>query len=235
MKKLTNKRKSPIGEEEAAYRRDMLKILRNSKTSRGVPFWNNHLASEFLKKDETSGVAKEMRPKELRKSRKEYQDFSLSVFYKHIYQERTKQLAAPYWQHKRNKNEKKNSKRHKKWWKNGMSFIWIETWKGCFEIGEESIWEMIKINNIFHSSRGGDAKDDKEDWDQHALYFLLEDDEKLIVIVVMLVNQVRLWSAQKTTIHPNLRSFWLGPKIARRHFIGGSRASIYLGINFAMT
>ena len=40
---------------------------------------------------------------QLWKSRVQYQDFPLLVFCKHIYQERTKQLAAPYWQHTRNK------------------------------------------------------------------------------------------------------------------------------------
>jgi len=45
-----------------------------------------------------------MKPQELWKSMAEYQEFSLSVFSKHIYQERTKRLAAPYWQHKRNNN-----------------------------------------------------------------------------------------------------------------------------------
>jgi len=37
----------------------------------------------------------------------EYQKFPLLIFHKHIYQERTKQLAAPYWQHKRIKNASK--------------------------------------------------------------------------------------------------------------------------------
>ena len=34
--------------------------------------------------------------------KEEYQDFTLTTFRKHIYQERTKQLSAPCWQHKRN-------------------------------------------------------------------------------------------------------------------------------------
>jgi hypothetical protein len=58
-------------------------------------------------KDEESGTAKTMKPKTLWESREEYQDFPLRVFRKHIYQERTKQLSAPFWQHKRNKNAMK--------------------------------------------------------------------------------------------------------------------------------
>ena len=61
----------------------------------------------LLEEDETSGVAREIKPQQLWKSRVEYQDFPLAVFRKHIYQVRTKQLAAPYWQYKRNKNAKK--------------------------------------------------------------------------------------------------------------------------------
>lgn len=107
MKKLTNKRRNQIRDEEVSYERDMLKLPRNSKTSRGYPFWNDHLASELLQTDEMTGVAKEMKPVNLWESRLEYQDFPLAVFRKHIYQERSKQLSAPYWQHRRNKNAKK--------------------------------------------------------------------------------------------------------------------------------
>ena len=107
MKKLTRERKHRIKNEEASYHRDMLKIPRKQHTSRGYPFWNSHPASEMLKNDEISGVAIAMKPQQLWKSRKEYQAFPLVVFRKHIYQERTKQLAAPYWQHKRNKNAMK--------------------------------------------------------------------------------------------------------------------------------
>ena len=58
--------------------------------------------------DEEDGTARSMLPRNLWKSRKEYQDFTLKTFRKHIYQERLKQLAAPYWQHKRNEaGEKK--------------------------------------------------------------------------------------------------------------------------------
>ena len=53
------------------------------------------------------GKAIKMKPQQLWKLREEYQAFPLHIFRKHIYQERTKQLAAPYWQHKRNKNAQK--------------------------------------------------------------------------------------------------------------------------------
>jgi len=107
MKKLTNKRKSLIQEEEESFRRDMLKLPEKLETSRGLPFWNRHQASDLLHQDVIDGVASRMKPKDLWMSRIEYQDFPLSVFRKHIYQEKTRQLAAPYWQYKRNNNAKK--------------------------------------------------------------------------------------------------------------------------------
>lgn len=107
---LTSKRKELIKKEEAAYQRDLLKLPQSTMTSRGIPFWHKHAAKELLKKhveSEMSGSIGRMKPVQLWKSRAEYQDFPLAIFRKHIYQERTKQLAAPYWQYKRNKNARK--------------------------------------------------------------------------------------------------------------------------------
>ena len=108
MKRLTNKRKNRIAKEEDEFQRDMLKLLHlKENTVRGYPFWNNHPASDLLEHDEMDGTAQQMKPVKLWKSRPEYQAFPLSVFRKHIYQERMKQIAAPFWQHKRNKAAKK--------------------------------------------------------------------------------------------------------------------------------
>ena len=107
MKKLTDKRKGRISREEASFHRDMGKLPQKAITARGYPFWNNHPASNLLEKDERDGTANRMKPTKLWESRPEYQVFPLSVFRKHIYQERMKQIAAPYWQHKRNKTAKK--------------------------------------------------------------------------------------------------------------------------------
>ncbi|KAL7428545.1 hypothetical protein ACHAXH_001399 [Discostella pseudostelligera] len=107
MVKRTNKRKQLIRDEYRAYHDDMLKLPRSNITTRDYPFWNTHRASELLEDDEESGKAKELKPKELWASRKEYQEFPLCVFRKHIYQLRSKRLAAPFWQYKRNMNAKK--------------------------------------------------------------------------------------------------------------------------------
>ena len=110
MEKLTSKRKTLICEEEECFKRDMSKHTKHSSTSRGYPFWHNHQASKLLKEhisNEMLDKVIKMKPQQLWKLREEYQAFPLHIFRKHIYQERTKQLAAPYWQHKRNKNAQK--------------------------------------------------------------------------------------------------------------------------------
>ena len=107
MVKLTGKRKKLLSDEYRSYLADMKKVPRHNTTARGYPFWDTHKASKLLEEDEESGQAKTLMPKDLWKSRKEYQDFPLDVFRKHIYQLRSKRLAAPYWQYKRNINAKK--------------------------------------------------------------------------------------------------------------------------------
>ena len=106
MKILTSKRTALISKEEDSYNADLLILSTRGEISRDVPLWNTHVASDMLKEhieEEMSGAITKTKPQMLWKSMKEYQDFPLSIFRKHMYQERTKQLAAPFWQHKRNK------------------------------------------------------------------------------------------------------------------------------------
>lgn len=138
---LTSRRRDRIDNEEKMYRRDMLAFPKCTRTSRNDPFWNDHPASDLLEKDEISGSSTAMKPKQLWESREEYQEFPLSTFRKHIYQERTKQLAAPYWQHKRNQKAKKNledAKKLREEWhqnqhENGMSGL-LNQW-GRLNVG----------------------------------------------------------------------------------------------------
>ena len=109
MKILTKKRRELVREEEASYQRDLLKFPTNV-FDRDIPLWNTHAASEMLEQhvtEEMAGTVEKARPYALWKSQEEYQEFPLSTFRKHIYQERSKQLTAPFWQHKRNKIAKK--------------------------------------------------------------------------------------------------------------------------------
>ena len=105
--------KNLISKEEAKYKQDKVKYPKRNKTSKGIPFWSNSQASELLRQhvsDEMEGKAQRTKPQQLWESRIEYPKFPLPIFCKHIYQERTKQLAAPYWRHNRNTNASKKYK-----------------------------------------------------------------------------------------------------------------------------
>ena len=99
--------------EEQCFRQDMQKFPKISETSRGMRFWNTHPASKLLRKHiemEMTGTIEKMKPQEIWATEEDYQSFDLNVFRKHIYQERRRQLAAPFWQVKRNKNARKQCK-----------------------------------------------------------------------------------------------------------------------------
>ena len=124
MSERTMKRRQLIQQEHESFMADMLAFPPNSVTSRGYPFWDTHPACKLLEEDEISGRAATMKPQVLWKSRREYQAFPLSVFRKHIYQLRTKLLAAPYWQFKRNKVARKKYEEDVE----RMTSEWQHTW-----------------------------------------------------------------------------------------------------------
>ena len=74
----------------------------NKITDRGEYFWHRHPAKQLLAEDVRNGLAYELKPELLRATNLAYQEFNLSTFRKHIYQEKEKQRAEPYWRHKRN-------------------------------------------------------------------------------------------------------------------------------------
>ena len=79
---------------------------RKEKTSRGEHFWDTHAANILLQqdlKDIKEGRKEDLAPSELRASRKEYQDFTVRKFCKHVHQEKRSQREAAYWIPKRNK------------------------------------------------------------------------------------------------------------------------------------
>ena len=116
----------------------MIKNRSSSFSSRGIPFWNRHPASDLLHQDEMNGIAKGMKPRDLWMSRIEYQDFPLCVFRKHIYQEGTRQLAVPYWQYKRNKNAKKNFEEAEEMMKQWHNVQFEKSMEGLI-----AVWEGI--------------------------------------------------------------------------------------------
>lgn len=111
MVKLTDGRRKQLKRDVEIFREHMILFPRASLTSRGKPFWDTHPANSLLVEDTSSGRAKEFKPKALWESREEYQVFDLDDFRKHIYQERSKQLAGPYWQQKLRRVAAKKNRR----------------------------------------------------------------------------------------------------------------------------
>ena len=124
MSERTMKRKQLIQREHESFVADMVAFPPKSLTSRGYPFWDTHAACKLLEEDEISGRTATMKPQRLWKSRSEYQEFPLRVFRKHIYQLRTKRLAAPYWQCKRNRIARKKYEEEVE----RMTSEWQHTW-----------------------------------------------------------------------------------------------------------
>jgi hypothetical protein len=102
MKTLTEHTKAAVHADEELFQEDMKNFPPQETTQRGEKFWYNHPASSLLAEDLKNGWAYDMKPAQLRLSRKEYQDFTPRTFLKHVHQEKEKQRAAPYWRHKRN-------------------------------------------------------------------------------------------------------------------------------------
>lgn len=98
MVKLVQKRRETLQQQQIDFERDLANFPPRERTNRDEPFWNRHTARKLLKEDVESGRANLMKPGELRQTRPEYQDFKSSTFAKHVYQEKSKQRAAPYWQ-----------------------------------------------------------------------------------------------------------------------------------------
>ncbi|KAL7537423.1 hypothetical protein ACHAXR_007812 [Thalassiosira sp. AJA248-18] len=141
---LTTKRKSMIAEEEASFERDMLRVPKRGTTSKGVPFWHTHAAAVLLEQhitEEMAGTKSKARPHQLWRSRAEYQEFPLPIFRKHMYQERMKQIAAPYWQYKRNKNAREKYDQKEK-----MLKEWNEAQINREVEGLVDDWENMGIN-----------------------------------------------------------------------------------------
>jgi len=144
MKRLAAKKKLIIDEDELAFQKDCIYFVSKTITNRGYPFWHKHAASELLKEDAENGITTQMKPADLWASRSEYMDFPLEVFRKHIYQEKYKQLAKPYWQYFRNRmsgklHELEASKLKEEWQQRhaneGMNLV-FEEWKN-FNIGDD--------------------------------------------------------------------------------------------------
>jgi len=97
MMKLTQLRRERLRREREAFECDRATFPPSERTVRDEPFWNRHVAKEKLKDDVERGLA-DVKPSKLRETRPEYKDFKPATFSKHVFQEKSKQRAAPYWQ-----------------------------------------------------------------------------------------------------------------------------------------
>ena len=76
---------------------------RSPNTKRGYPHWDGHPAKQQLEDDVFNGIADTMLPKNLRLTRKSYQEFPESIFCVRLHAEKRKQREQTFWVAKRNK------------------------------------------------------------------------------------------------------------------------------------
>lgn len=98
MIKFTKKRRELIDQQQRDFEQDVTNFPPSQMTNRGEPFWNTHAANTLLREDVKSGKANLMKPLELWRTKSEYMEFKQTTFAKHVFQEKGKQRAAPYWQ-----------------------------------------------------------------------------------------------------------------------------------------
>jgi hypothetical protein len=108
LKKAVEVEQGAIEFDELALEADNQRHPRNPLTERGYPFWDKHAAQRLLSEDVRAGKTQNLKPSELWLTRLEYQDFPLSVFRDHKYQEERKMTEGVYWQKKRNDKGRKD-------------------------------------------------------------------------------------------------------------------------------
>ena len=84
MVKLVKKHKKVISQDEADFQHDMA-LIYDKTCKETTPVWHTHPAKTLLKMDVENGIASAMKPRELRGTRKEYQDFSVVKFCKEVH------------------------------------------------------------------------------------------------------------------------------------------------------
>ena len=100
------KEKEIIAEDERNYKHDIALFPRKERTSRNVPFWDTHPAKLLLESDlmdMSEGKKETLLPSELRMTRSEYQEFSISTFGDHVKQIKRGMREKTYWKAKRNR------------------------------------------------------------------------------------------------------------------------------------
>jgi hypothetical protein len=97
--------------DQQALDNEKQKLPRNSRTERGYKFWDGHEAQRLMKEDVKEKRTK-MKPKDLRETREEYQEFPLHVLRQHKYQAERAEKEGVYWQKKRNDDARKKHEKY---------------------------------------------------------------------------------------------------------------------------
>lgn len=84
----------------------------NNNTS--YPRWHGSAAQKLLKEDVSNKLQEAMKPRELRLTRPEYQEFPLKVFRDHVQQEIRERKERPYWMARAAKKKKEKANKKKK-------------------------------------------------------------------------------------------------------------------------
>ncbi|KAL7458959.1 hypothetical protein ACHAWC_011745 [Mediolabrus comicus] len=111
LKTSSGRHQTIVEEDNRIIRSEIQNFPRKDKTCRGRYWWDTHEAKIKLKEDVAQGKHLTTKPKQLWLSRKIYQDFALSVFRGHIYQEKRRQKELPLRVARRNKVAAKKYKK----------------------------------------------------------------------------------------------------------------------------
>ena len=103
LKKQVEEEKRRVHQDDIAAAKFMKSNPRSFLNQRGYPHWNTHAAKALLEVDVANNLHLEMKPNQLRGTKKAYKDFPTEVFAKWVCREVSKQKTAQFWAYKRNK------------------------------------------------------------------------------------------------------------------------------------
>ena len=104
LRKHVEAEKIQVHQDNIAAKRYIIDNPRPSNLNkRGYPHWDTHSAKEMLEVDVANKKNEIMAPRQLRETRDAYKEFPGDIFAKRVYAEVSKQKAAAFWAHKRNK------------------------------------------------------------------------------------------------------------------------------------
>ena len=123
MSKLVEKLKVQAQKDEALFEEDRIGEYKTTN-NRGDPFWQHHQAKEQLKRDIADGIISGMKASEVWQSRPIYQEYKRGSFNSHLFAEKNKSKADPFWQNMRKKlklrEQYKKLQQHEQEWDEGI-------------------------------------------------------------------------------------------------------------------